>query len=112
MTGLQKRFMGIFSFAGTLLAGAGAGQADAIDGSWCFKGRHLEIEGPKIVIPSGKQITGDYSRHAFVYVVPPGDSGAGMNIFMGLLDEETMELRVGSEQADAEVWHRCAAPVS
>lgn len=112
MTGFQKRFMGIFAFASTILAGTGICRADAIDGSWCYKGRHLEIEGPNIIVPSGRRITGDYSRHAFVYVVPPGDNGAGTSIFMGLLDEETMELRAGSEQADAEVWHRCAAPVS
>jgi hypothetical protein len=72
----------------------------------------LAIEGPNILIPSGKQITGDYDRHGFIYKVPPGDKGAGSTIFMGILDDETMELRVGSEQAKPEVWRRCAAPVS
>ena len=86
--------------------------ADALDGSWCYKGRHLAIEGPSILIPSGKQITGDYDRHGFVYKVPPGDKGAGTSIFMGILDDETMEFRAGSEQAKPEVWRRCAAPVS
>lgn len=89
-----------------------AARADAIDGSWCYKGRHLAIEGPRILIPSGKQITGQYDRHSFVYQVPPGDQGAGSSIFMVLLDEDTMALRAGSEEAKPEVWRRCAAPVS
>jgi hypothetical protein len=92
--------------------GTGDARADAIDGSWCYKGRHLAIEGPKILIPSGKQITGDYDRHGFTYKVPPGDKGAGTSIIMGILDDETMELRVGTDQAEPEIWRRCAAPVS
>lgn len=94
-----------------LMAFTGA-RADAIDGSWCFKGRHLAIDGPQILIPSGKRITGDYDRHGFVYTVPPGDKGSGTSIFMVVLDDETMERRVGSEQATPETWHRCAAPTS
>ena len=98
--------------ANMVAMGSGAARADAIDGSWCYKGRHLAIEGPSILIPSGKQITGQYDRHSFVYQVPPGDKGAGTSIFMVLLDEDTMTLRTGSEQSEPEVWRRCAAPVS
>ena len=112
MVGFPKLFVGIFIVAGVVLMSAIAARADAIDGSWCYKGRHLAIEGPEILIPSGKQITGDYDRHAFIYKAPPGDKGAGSIIFMGILDDETMELRVGSEQVKPEVWRRCAAPVS
>ena len=111
MVGNRNWFMG-FLIAGTILMVATAAHADAIDGSWCYKGRHLAIEGPKILIPSGKQITGDYDRHGLIYMVPPGDRGAGTSIFMVILDDETMELRAGSEQAKPEVWRRCAAPVS
>jgi hypothetical protein len=111
MVGIRIRFTGCLIVAGAVLLVVAA-RADAIDGSWCYKGRHLAIEGPKILIPSGKQITGDYDRHGFIYTVPPGDKGAGMSIFMGILDDETMELRVGSEQAKPEMWRRCAAPVS
>ena len=112
MVGIQKVFMGCFMAASAVLTVAASARADAIDGSWCYKGRHLAIEGPKIIIPSGKQITGDYDRHGFIYMVPPGDKGAGATIFMGILDDETMELRVGSERAKPETWRRCAAPVS
>ena len=112
MVGRRKCSMGIFIVAGAVLMVAIAARADAIDGSWCYKGRHLAIEGPKILIPSGKQVTGDYDRHGFIYKVPPGEKGAGSSIIMGVLDDETMELRVGSELAKPEVWHRCAAPIS
>jgi hypothetical protein len=103
---------GFFVAAGAVLLAATVARADAIDGSWCYMGRHLAIEGPKILTPSGKQLTGNYDRHGFIYKVPAGEKGAGTSIFMGILDDETMELRVGSEQGKPEVWHRCAAPVS
>ena len=95
-----------------VLTAAAAARADAIDGDWCFSSRHLAIEGPSIVTPGGKRITGNYDRHSFVYTVPPGEDRAGASIFMILLDEDTMELRAGSEQAAPETWRRCAAPVS
>jgi hypothetical protein len=112
MADYQKFILGSFVVAGSVFVGAFEARADAIDGSWCYKGRHLAIEGPQIRIPSGKQITGDYDRHGFMYKVPPGDKGAGTSIFMGILDDETMELRVGSEQARPEMWYRCATPIS
>ena len=37
----------------------------------------MSIQGEKITIPSGKQIEGNYSRHAFDYVVPAGENGQG-----------------------------------
>jgi hypothetical protein len=110
--GRRNRLTGLVIVAGTVMAGGIAAHADAIDGSWCYKGRHLAIEGPRILIPSGKQITGDYDRHGFIYKIPLADKGTGTSVFMVLLDEETMELRFGSEQAEPEVWRRCAAPVS
>lgn len=117
MVGFKSRsrarpFLGLFMVVYGVCVVGTAAQADAIDGSWCYKGRHLAIEGPSILIPSGKQITGDYDRHGFIYKVPPGDKGAGTSIFMGILDDETMELRVGSQEAQPEIWRRCAAPVS
>ena len=47
-----------------LLVNVAAAHADAVDGHWCYKdGRRLHIDGPNIMIPSGKRITGDYHRH-------------------------------------------------
>jgi hypothetical protein len=81
--------------------------ADAIDGHWCDAGRrHLEINGPAIVTPSGATLRGDYNRHGFKYQEPAN----GTQITMVLLSEVTMHLRSGDEPE--ETWHRCAAPTS
>jgi len=87
--------------------------ADVIDGEWCRPGgKHMSIKGPDIVTPAGTRTKGNYSRHAFSYVVPDADPGAGKTVFMLLLNEETVHLRIGADAADAaqaevEVWHRC-----
>jgi hypothetical protein len=45
--------------------------ADAIDGDWCdANGKRMSIRGPSIVTPGGQQISGNYSRHYFSYVIP------------------------------------------
>lgn len=95
----------------TLLPNQSA-RADAIDGSWCFKGRHLAIEGPKMLTPGGKSINGDYDRHGFTYKAPVGEKEAGSMVFIASIDDDFMEFRVGSEQSDPQVWRRCAAPTS
>lgn len=96
----------------TLIAGAvkvasSPALADAIDGDWCSttEVKQFRIEGPKIVTPAGTRTTGNYSRHAFVYVVPDGDPGAGESIAMTLLNEE--EVRVFAGKAAPETWRRC-----
>src|SRR6266446_7389783 len=61
-----------------LLLQTSVGYADAIDGDWCSTdGMRMSISGEKITIPIGKQIEGNYSRHAFDYVVPAGENGFG-----------------------------------
>jgi hypothetical protein len=102
----------------TLLCGttvalwAHSARADAIDGAWCKDpSLRLMINGPTIVTPAGTRMQGDYSRHAFVYVVPAGEPGAGVTVQMRLLSEETMQSRNG-ESAPVETWHRCGPPVS
>jgi hypothetical protein len=103
----SERFgLALVMVAATLSAAPHGARADAIDGNWCAAdGRVMTIEGAAIVTPGGHQITGDYSRHAFSYVVPAGESGAGTMIAMILLNEETVRLRAG-DAAD-EIWHRC-----
>ena len=95
------------------VAGTSAALADAIDGEWCNdKGRHFTIKGPDITTPAGTATTGDYSRHAFSYTTPPSDPPAGTSVFMRLLNEHTVNLRMGSDpSAPVEVWTRCN-PVS
>ena len=81
--------------------------ADAIDGDWCSPtdAKQFRIDGAGITTPAGTQTTGDYSRHAFSYVVPVGDPGAGDEIDMQLLNEEEVQVAVGG--GPPEIWRRC-----
>jgi hypothetical protein len=89
--------------------------ADAIDGDWCHQasGRRISIRGSQIVTPGGKQMEGDYSRHWFNYVVPAPEPGAGKTVYMQLLDEDTVHLRLGeAAAANPETWIRCSPSIS
>lgn len=92
---------------------AGPALADRIDGDWCHTkdGRRLSIHGPEIVTPGGKTMQGDYGRHAFNYVVPAPEPGTGQTVFMTLMDENTVVLRVGAQGA-TETWLRCSPSTS
>jgi hypothetical protein len=83
--------------------------ADAIDGQWCLGTSHFEISGPNIRTPGGNDITGNYGRHGFDYIVPTNEAGAGTLIVMVLLNEETVQLTRGTSAP--ETWKRCK-PVS
>jgi hypothetical protein len=102
-------------FIALILLGVGIASpamADAIDGDWCNAGKHLMIDGPKIVTPGGTSIIGNYDRHAFRYKVPASEKGAGENVFMVQRSEEIMnfwqtpEAAPGSE-TPPQVWTRC-----
>ena len=104
----------IFALLGLVLLGMPA-MADAIDGDWCHQpsGRRFSIRGPQIVTPGGKQMEGDYSRHWFNYVVPAPEPGAGKTVFMQLLDENTVHVRLGEQTAaNPETWIRCSPTTS
>lgn len=95
-----------------LSAVATAALADAIDGNWCHNdGRRFSIRGPEIVTPGGKQMAGQYSRHFFNYTVPVPEPGAGQVIEMTLLNENTVNLRLG-DAGTPETWVRCSPSVS
>jgi len=80
--------------------------ADAIDGDWCAKvGRHLKIDGSKIKTPGGNNITGNYERHSFSYVVPKGEALASKTIHMQLQSEDLMLLTL--PDGLIEKWNRC-----
>jgi hypothetical protein len=81
--------------------------ADAIDGDWCSttEAKHFRIAGPRITTPAGTQTIGEYSRHAFFYVVPDGDPGAGAAIAMRLLNEQEVQVSVNSGAPI--IWRRC-----
>jgi hypothetical protein len=105
------RFLSISALAASLFSVTPA-LADQIDGDWCFPsdGRHLFIEGDDIVTPNGTNTTGDYTRHAFRYVVPESDPGAGEEINMRQLNDWTMVLT--RPDGVEETWKRCDFQVS
>ena len=82
-------------------------RADAIDGEWCLGSSHFAIDGPSILTPGGNRIQGNYSRHGFFYVVPANEPGAGGEIDMVLLNEETVRLTRKGQTSGPEIWRRC-----
>jgi len=90
--------------------------ADAIDGNWCHPdGRRFTIRGPAIVTPGGNSLQGNYERHYFSYPVPAAEPHAGEIVFMTLMGEYLVHLRVGKDPATAgpvEEWKRCAPSIS
>lgn len=100
-----------------LLTIASPVSADAIDGNWCYGVKRLEIAGPQIVTPGGNKIQGIYGRHDFTYTVPAGEPGAGATVDMDLLGDNDLQLwptgrGADAQKAGAQMWKRCAAPVS
>ena len=94
------------------LAATGLARADSIDGRWCAEdGRRMDINGSGIVTPGGTSMTGDYDRHGFSYVVPPGEKEAGTPVRMRLRGETTIHLFKGAGSGEPEIWKRCT-PVS
>lgn len=90
--------------------------ADAIDGNWChLDGRRFTIRGPAITTPGGNQLQGNYERHYFSYPIPAAEPRAGETVFMTLMGEYLVHLRVGKDAASAgpiEEWKRCAPSIS
>jgi hypothetical protein len=104
----------LVSLAGAALIAAGAlclmpepARADAIDGQWCLGSSQFAIDGPSILTPGGNRIQGNYSRHGFFYVVPANEPGAGGEIDMVLLNEETVHLTRKGQTSGPEIWRRC-----
>lgn len=91
----------------------GVGHADAIDGDWCSTdGLRMSIRAEKITTPGGKQIEGNYSRHAFDYVVPAGENGSGDVVSIILRGEYLALSRQGSADGPLREWHRCKETIS
>ncbi|MHA1536516.1 MAG: hypothetical protein ACTSUD_03085 [Alphaproteobacteria bacterium] len=93
-----------FAVAATMQAGPA--RADAIDGNWCSPGgKHISIDGPRIVTPGGTKMKGEYGRHGFRYVVPPREKPAGARVEMRQIDEDSISVTIGKGQA--RIWRRC-----
>ena len=100
---------GLAIVAALLISGVGAARADAIDGNWCNSdGRHFSIRGATIITTEGTKTEGSYSRHAFPYTIPSPDPSTGAQVFMLLINESTVHLRIGVDQASpTQIWRRC-----
>lgn len=99
--------------SGFLLVAAMPALADAIDGDWCSPNgaRHLTIDGPRMMTPGGARIEGSYTRHTFDYVAPAREVEAGKRVEMRLMGETAVQFRPDGE-SQAQIWRRCARPVS
>ena len=97
-----------------LIASATLARADAIDGDWCAAdgNQHMTINGADITTPGGKQIKGNYTRHAFDYVIPDGEAGAGETVNIFLRSEYFAVSRQGASDAPLKEWRRCALRTS
>ena len=99
-----------------LVLAPAAALADAIDGNWCHPdGRRFTIRGPAITTPGGAQLQGNYDRHHFSYQIPAPEPRAGESVFMTLMGEYLVHLRVCSDASRAgpvEAWNRCAPSIS
>ncbi len=85
---------------------AGPARADAIDGNWCSPdGKHISIDGPRIVTPGGTKMKGDYDRHGFRYVVPSREKPAGARVEMRQINEDTVHVTIG--KGPTKIWRRC-----
>ena len=103
----------ILQVAAGVLLQTGIAHADAIDGDWCSTdGMRMSIRGEKIITPGGKQIEGNYSRHAFDYVIPAGENGSGDVVNIVLRGEYLALSRQGPAQAPLREWHRCKEGIS
>jgi hypothetical protein len=107
--GLMPSRLLILLVAAAMLLQTGVGYADAIDGDWCSTdGQHMTIHGDDITTPGGRQIKGNYSRHAFDYVVPAGEAGTGETVNILLRSEYLALSRQGPADAPTREWRRCA----
>ena len=109
---MSSRLLIVLAAIGVLLQ-TSAGRADAIDGDWCSTdGMRMSIRGEKITTPGGKQIEGNYSRHAFDYVIPAGENGSGDVVNIVLRGEYLALSRQGPVDAPLREWHRCKEGIS
>ena len=109
---MTSRLLIVLVAAGMLLQ-IGVAHADAIDGDWCSaNGKRMSILGEKITTPGGNRILGNYSRHAFDYVVPQGEDGSGEIVNIILRGEYLATSRQGPADGPATEWRRCKETIS
>ena len=96
------------AIAALILLPASPALADRIDGNWCYKNRHMSIDGPTIITPGGTKMTGLYDRHGFQYTVPGGEPDGGAQVDMAQLNDLAVQVTTsGSGRSRTEIWNRC-----
>lgn len=109
---MSSRLLAVLAAIG-VLAQTGTVRADAIDGDWCSTdGMRMSINGERITTPGGRQTQGNYSRHAFDYVVPEGESGSGEKVNIILHSEYLAMSRQGAADGPWREWRRCKETIS
>jgi len=109
---MPKPLLALAGTLGVLLGITRPAFADAIDGDWCqLDGKHMTIRGAAIVTPGGQQASGNYTRHFFSYVIPPGETGEGAAVEIQLLSETLAHERRAGDPAVHE-WQRCKPGIS
>jgi hypothetical protein len=109
---MRKSMLALATTIGITFSFSQIARADAIDGDWCTSnGKRMSIRGSAIVTPGGQQISGNYTRHFFSYVIPTGEIGAGTRVEIQLLSEYLAHARQGSDPSVQE-WRRCQPGVS
>ena len=103
----------LLSIALTAICFPQVAAADVIDGDWCSgKGaQSISIQGPTVVTPGGTKMQGIYTRHSFSYTAPAGEPEAGQTVDMQLLNETTVQIRMGDRETPT-IWHRCTGTTS
>ncbi len=111
---MRQSILKLAAALAVLIASATLAHADAIDGDWCAAdgNQHMTINGADITTPGGKQIKGNYTRHAFDYVIPDGEAGAGETVNIFLRSEYFAVSRQGAADAPLKEWRRCALRTS
>lgn len=87
---------------------ASSASADAIDGNWCAEdGRHLSVQGSKVVTPGGVELQVPYDRHAMSYTVPESEPGAGEMMALRVVSDNELWVTLAVAGSEKESWRRC-----
>lgn len=109
----MTRIVNAYFVAGCLVfVSAGSAFADQIDGSWCAPtGESMTIEGPTVITPGGRTLSGRYDRHNFSYDIPDGETNAGGRMDANQLDDQHIRVTIAppaqTEPAPHAIWTRC-----
>jgi len=72
----------------------------------------MAINGEQVTTPTGKVVSGNFTRHHFDYEAPEGDRHAGNRISADQLNDDEIRVTVtdnaSGASGDPETWTKCA----